>query len=111
MAGSIARTYFPSQLSKLEKRRQAVMSGPLSMNAINSLLSMKFNNKPLFDSIENFYTEEYKAALKNHSDPSELEKVEKFRPATNEEANLLFTDIHAREEREQYISSTNSSDT
>ena len=68
---------------------------------------MKFNNKPLFESVEIFYTEEYKNALKTHTDPAELEKVTKFRPANAEEANLLFSDIHSRDEKEQYSTSSN----
>lgn len=109
MADSVARTLYPSLLAKLEKKRQNVMSSPLQMSDISVLLSMRFNNRPLFESIELFYTEEYKKALESHVDPSELEKVPKFRPATQEEANLLFSDIYAREESERY-STQNSSD-
>ena len=109
MADSVARTFFSSLTSKLEKKRQNAMSEPLKMTEISVLLAMRFNNKPIYDSIELFYTEEYRKALETHTGPSELEKIIKFRPATQEEANLLFSDIHAREESERY-SSQNSSD-
>ncbi len=109
MADSVARTFFPGLLSKLEKKRQDVLSAPLSMAEISILLSMRFNNKPLFESVEMFYSDEYKKALADQLEPSELEKIIKFRTATQEEANLLFSDIHARDEKERY-SSQNSSD-
>ncbi|HEX2955472.1 MAG TPA: hypothetical protein VHO70_01500 [Chitinispirillaceae bacterium] len=102
MADSVARTFFPSLLSKLEKKRQDVAGSPLRMAQISVLLSMRFNNKPLFESIEVFYSEEYKKAISDNLNPSELEKINKFRPATQEEANLLFSDIFAREESERY---------
>jgi hypothetical protein len=109
MADSVARTFFPSLLSKLEKKRQDMLGAPLRMAQISVLLSMRFNNKPLFESIEMFYSDEYKKALADHLEPSELEKIPKFRTPTSEEANLLFSDIHAREESERY-SAQNSTD-
>jgi hypothetical protein len=109
MADSVARSFFSSQLSKLERRREAALSAPLRMSEISALLAMRFNNKPMFESIELFYTDEYKKALADHQDPSELEKITKFRPAKPEEANLLFSDIHSREESERY-STQNSTD-
>lgn len=109
MADSVAKTFFPSLLSKLEKKRQETLSAPLKMTEIAVLLSMRFNNKPLFESVEMFYSDEYKKALADHLEPSELEKITKFRTATQEETNLLFSDIHSRDESERY-SSQNSSD-
>jgi hypothetical protein len=109
MADSAARAFFPGLLSKLEKKRQDMLNAPLRMSQISVLLSMRFNNKPLFDSIEMFYSDEYKKALADHLEPAELEKITKYRVATQEEANLLFSDIHAREESERY-SAQNSTD-
>ena len=54
MPDSFAKTIFPKQYSKIEKARQSVMSRPLRMKEINTLMSLRFNGTPLFDSIDHF---------------------------------------------------------
>lgn len=105
MTESIAKKLHPSLFNKLEKKKQAARNAPLSMADINTLLSMQFNNKPLYPSIELFYSEEYLQALKKGVPPSELEKIGRFRKPTEKELNLLYCDIHVREEKEQYTGS------
>ncbi|MCX7726383.1 MAG: hypothetical protein N2053_05995 [Chitinispirillaceae bacterium] len=105
----ISRTQFASKYRKIQKKREELRDRPLKMEEIAILLSIRFNNKPLFPSIEVFYTDEYKEALKKGVSGSELEKIEPFRKATEEEINLLFCDIHTREEKLEY-SSINASD-
>lgn len=99
MAESIAKQFFPKQFSKIERNRSAAQSRPLTMAEINSLLSMRINNKPVFESIEMFYSQEYKKARETGANSIELEKIVRFRHATAEEANLLYNDIHFREEK------------
>ncbi len=99
MAENYAKSMFSSQYSKLERMRENAKSRPLNMSEINALLSMRFNNEPIFESIELFYTEEYMAALKNGAPVTELEKICKFRPGLDAEVNMLYSDIHAREDQ------------
>ena len=105
MPEPIAKIHYPSLYNKLEKKKQAARSAPLSMPDINTLLSMQFNNKPLFQSIEDFYSEEYLQALKSGVTGAALETMQRFRKPTEEELNLLYCDIHVREEKEQYTGS------
>ena len=98
MAESIAKTFFPALFGKLEKKKQAAGTAPLTMADINTLLSMHFNNKPLYPSIEDFYSDEYKKGMEEGTDPAELDKLQRFRPPTEKELNLLYSDIHVREE-------------
>lgn len=98
MTETYAKTTFPGQYAKLERMRQNARSRPLTMKEINSLMSMKFNNQPIFESIELFYSDEYKKALESKTPVAELEKMKRFRNATESEANLLYTDLHARED-------------
>jgi len=37
--------------------------------------------------------------LKNNVNAAELDKIVKFRAGTDEEINLLYSDIHAREDK------------
>lgn len=99
MSESVARRFFPKETGKVENQRKSAVSRPLKMKEINTLMSMRFNNEPLFESIELFYSDEYKKAIQNGTANDELEKIEKYRSATETEANLLFSDIHAREEK------------
>ncbi|NLD95406.1 MAG: hypothetical protein GX639_22370 [Fibrobacter sp.] len=99
MANDFAKSQFPSLYAKVERQRQNSKNRSLTMPEINALLSMRFNNEPVFDSIELFYTEEYKNALESNVPVAELEKIGKFRPATEREVNLLYSDIHAREDK------------
>ncbi|NLE00551.1 MAG: hypothetical protein GX640_11820 [Fibrobacter sp.] len=102
MSELFGKTIFPKQYGKLEKNRQVAKSEPLKMKEINTLLSMRFNNEPIFPSIEHFYSDEYKKELDAGKSSSELESIVKFRPATDQEANLLYCDIHERDEKFQY---------
>ena len=80
------------------------MSNPLTMQEINSLLSMRINNEPVFKSVELFYSDEYKKAIAEQKSSIELEKIQRFRPAVASEANFLYNDIHARDQKVQYSS-------
>jgi hypothetical protein len=42
MAETIAKSFFPSLYSKLEKKKQAARANPLSIEEINTLLSLRF---------------------------------------------------------------------
>ena len=106
MAESIAKNSFPALFGKLEKMKNAALNAPLSMSDINTLLSMHFNNEPLYPSIDAFYSEEYLKAEENGVSIEELEKIERFRKPTKEEVNTLYCDIHVRDEKDQ-VSSTN----
>ncbi|MBN1307352.1 MAG: hypothetical protein JXA18_05510 [Chitinispirillaceae bacterium] len=105
MAESFAKMLYPKLYSKLDKKKQETRGRPLTMHDINTLLSMQFNNKPFFPSIEVFYSEEYRQALINGVTGSELEKIERFRKPSESELNMLFSDIHVRDEKEQYTGS------
>jgi len=102
MSDSFAKAIFPKQYAKIEKTRHTVMNRPLRMKEINTLMSLRFKGSPAFDSIAHFFSDEYKKALEQNLPSIELEKLEKFRPATASEANILFNDLHMREEKEEY---------
>lgn len=101
---SASRIQFSAKYRKLQKKREELAHRPLTMDEITILLSIRFNNKPLFPSVDFFYTEEYKEALRKGASGAELEKIQQFRKATEEEINLLFCDIHTREEKFDYTS-------
>jgi len=103
-AGS-ARSFFPKKLAKTEKNRAEALGRPLKSEEIASLLSMRFNREPLYGSIEDFYTPEYRTALESGAAPSELEKIARYRRPTQKEVNLLYCDIHAREQTFEYSGS------
>jgi hypothetical protein len=105
MGEAYVKTLFSLKLSKLEHLRRDAKSRPLTMSEINLLMSMHFNGNPIFESIEMFYNEEYKTALSNGTSISELDKMQKFRPGTDAEVNMLYSDIHSREDKIE-ISST-----
>ncbi len=105
MGEAYVKALFSSKLSKLEHLRRDAKSRPLTMPEINSLMAMHFNGNPLFESIEIFYNEEYKTALKNGTAVAELDKMQKFRSGTDAEVNILYSDIHSREDKIE-ISST-----
>ncbi len=107
MAESIAKTFFPKLYSKLEKKKHDTRNVPLTMSDINTLLSIQINNKPIFPSIDLFYTEEYLQALKNGTSSIDLDKIGRFRNPSEKELNLLFCDIHARDEKWQFSSGNN----
>jgi hypothetical protein len=99
MSNSFAKAMFPILYGKVERKKNNARSRVLSMTEINTLLSMRFNNVPTYTSIEDFYTEEYKEAMKNKAPAEELEKIEHFRKATEQELNLIYSDIHSREDK------------
>ena len=102
MAQSHAKTFFPALYAKLDRKKEAARVEPLSMADINTLLSMQFNNEPLYPSIDLFHSEEYTTALNKGTPPAELEKIVRFRKPTENELNQLYCDVHARDEKEQY---------
>lgn len=104
MAETNAKIFFPGLYAKLEKKRQAVSAEPMSMANINILLSIQFNNKPVYPTIDIFYSDAYKQALESGASSVELEKIPRFRLPTDREVNLLYSDIHAREEKIEYAS-------
>lgn len=105
MSDSFAKTWFPGLYGKLERKKTTAANAPLSMADLNSLLSMYFNNKPLYPSVEHFFTDEYKKAVESGVSPRDLEKIQKFRNPTEEELNLLYCDLHIRDEKEQVTGS------
>lgn len=108
MAESIAKTFFPALAAKLEKRKQATRDTPLSNADINTLLEMHFNGEPLFPSIEVFYSEEFKNALAQGISGDELDRITRFRPPADEELNMLFCDVHIRDDKFTYTGSNQS---
>jgi hypothetical protein len=104
------KTVFPKLYANIEKKRQTAKSNPLKMDEINTLLSMRFNNEPVFGSIDLFYSEEYKKGIDEGKTSTELEGIVKFRHATDRETNLIYSDLHARNEKEKYIGSSSPSD-
>lgn len=99
---STVRQLYPKQFSKLEKKRGEAQKRTLTGSEITSLLSMRFNGESVYSSIEDFYSEEYRNALESGAPPSELEKVERYRVPTSKEINLLYCDVHARDEAQEY---------
>ncbi len=97
MSDSFAKSQFPKEYAKIDKQRKNAESNPLTIQEINTLLAMRVNREPMFKSIEIFYTEDYKKALSENMSATELEKIQRFRNATSEEASLLYNDLHARE--------------
>ncbi len=110
MSDSFAKSIFPKQYARIEKARQSVMNRPLHMKEINTLMAIRFNGTPAFDSVDLFFSDEYKKALEQGLPSIELEKLVKFRPATAAEANILFNDLHMREEKEEYTGAGAQSD-
>lgn len=104
MAETNAKTFFPGLYVKLEKKRQTAKAEPMGMAEINILLSIQFNNKPVYPTIDIFYSDAYKQAVESGASSVELEKISRFRLPTDREINLLYSDIHAREEKHEYAS-------
>jgi hypothetical protein len=97
MERKFAERFFPKNLGKVERRRAEVLEAGLNSDHIASLLSMRFNGAPLYKSIDEFYTPEYTEAVSSGTAPAELAKIDRYRKPTEKEANLLFSDIHAKE--------------
>jgi len=97
MEHKFAEKFFPKNLGRVERRRTDALSRPLNGDQIAILLSMRFNRKPLYVSIEEFYSPEYRSALESGTAPAELSEVVRYRCPTPKEVNMLFSDIHAKE--------------
>jgi hypothetical protein len=93
-----AAIFFPKNLAKTERKRSDALDKPLNSEQIASLLSMKFGREPLYKSIDDFYTPEYKSALEAGAAPAELSEIGRYRNPTQQETNLLYCDIHAKDQ-------------
>lgn len=109
MKREYAAEFFPKQLAKTERKRADAVERALSGEHIASLLSLRFNREPLYRSIEDFYTPEYADALKSGVPPSDLSKIPRYRNPTPKEVNLLYSDIHSKDQLYEY-SASNASD-
>jgi len=109
MKREYAAEFFPKQLSKTERKRAEALDKPLTSDRIASLLSLRFNKEPLYKSVEDFYTPEYAEALTSGAPPSELSEIPRYRAPTQKEANLLYSDIHSKDQLYEY-SASNASD-
>ncbi|MDR2693878.1 MAG: hypothetical protein LBB74_06650 [Chitinispirillales bacterium] len=109
MEREYAAEFFPKKFSTMERKRAEAMGRPLTSDRIASLLSLRFNREPLYKSVDDFYTPEYAEALRSGMPPSELSKVTRYRNPTQKEANLLYGDIHSKEQLYEY-SASNASD-
>jgi hypothetical protein len=105
MKREYAAEFFPKQLSNIEKKRAEATGKPLTSERIASLLSLRFNREPLYKSVEDFYTPEYAEALKSGVPPAQLSDIPRYRNPTQKEVNLLYGDIHAKEELYVYSAS------
>jgi uroporphyrinogen-III synthase len=99
---NFAAVFFPKNLARTEKKRAEALNHALIGEQVASLLSMRFNREPLYRSIEEFYTQEYLEALAAGVAPAELSKIERYRSPTQREVNLLYSDIHAKEQVYDY---------
>ncbi|KMQ52454.1 hypothetical protein CHISP_0721 [Chitinispirillum alkaliphilum] len=105
-ANSILRTLYGKAYAQLEKKRRDTMNRPLTSKEITSLLSMSHSRESLYKSIEELYSEEYLQALKNGVNGADLDKIPKYRCATEKEANLLYCDIHSTDDQKAKSSSS-----
>jgi hypothetical protein len=105
MKREYAAEFFPKLLLNTERKRAEALEKPLTSDRIASLLSLRFNREPLYKSVEDFYTPEYAEALKSGAPPAELSGIPRYRNPTQREANLLYSDIHAKEELYVYSAS------
>lgn len=108
MAEELAKSLFSSLYNVTEKKRQKTASEPFSQKDINTLMSIYINKEPLYPAMELFYSEEYTQALEKGITGEELEKICRFRKPNESELNLLFCDIHMREEKANYSGSNQS---
>ncbi len=104
-SSGLARAHFPKLLSNLDKKRQTTLSRPLTSQEVDTLMAMRFNGEPVFPSIDHFYSEEFRKALESNLSPAELSKIPRYRTATAQEANMLYADIHERDEKTKYATS------
>jgi len=101
--------FFPKQSAATERKRAEALDRALTSERIASLLSLRFNREPLYKSVDDFYTPEYVEALSSGVSPSELSKIPRYRNPTQKEVNLLYSDIHSKDQLYEY-SASNSSD-
>ncbi|MFP4013581.1 MAG: hypothetical protein ACLFVQ_05810 [Chitinispirillaceae bacterium] len=99
---STVRQWYPKQFSRLEKKREEARKRPLTGGEITTLLSMRFNGEAVYGSIEDFYSEKYRAALESGASSGDLEEADRYRAPTQKEINLLYCDVHARDEALEY---------
>jgi hypothetical protein len=109
MTQEYAAEFFPKQFSKTERKREEASAKALTSERIASLLSLRFNREPLYKSVEDFYTPEYADALKSGVSPAELSNIPRYRIPTPKEVNLLYCDIHSKDQLYEY-SASNSPD-
>jgi len=109
MGREYAAEFFPKQFAKTERKRADALDKPLTSERIASLLSLRFNREPLYKSVDDFYSPEYAEALKSGVSPSELSQIQRYRNPTQKEVNLLYSDIHSKEQLYEY-SASNASD-
>jgi len=109
MKQEYAAEFFPKQFSKTERKREETAGKALTSERIASLLSLRFNREPIYKSVEDFYTPEYAEALKSGVSPSELSQIPRYRNPTQKEVNLLYCDIHSKDQLYEY-SASNSPD-
>ncbi len=109
MKREYAAEFFPKQTAKTERNRAEALDKPLTSERIASLLSLRFNREPLYKSMDDFYTPEYSEALMSGVSPAELSQIPRYRNPTQKEVNLLYGDIHSKEQLYEY-SASNASD-
>jgi hypothetical protein len=97
MKQNFAERFFPKNHGKTLRRREEALSQALNSDQIASLLSMRFNRKPLYEGIEDFYTPEYRSASEAGMPPAELSKIGRYRNPTEKEVCMLFCDVHSKE--------------
>ncbi|MDR0331211.1 MAG: hypothetical protein LBH93_05835 [Chitinispirillales bacterium] len=105
MKQEYAAEFFPKKLAKVERMRDEALNRALSSDHIASLLSIRFNREPLYKSAEDFYTPEYAKALAAGAAPAELSEIQRYRNPSPKEVNLLYSDIHSKEELYVYSAS------
>jgi len=105
MKQEYAAKFFPKQLANIERKRAEALDKALTSERIASLLSLRFNREPIYKSVEDFYTPEYAEALKSGVSPSELSQIPRYRNPTQKEANLLYSDIHSKDQLYEYSAS------
>ena len=98
MAQNFASVFFPKKFAKTERKRAEALDRALVGEQIASLLTMRFNRDPLYQSIEDFYSPEYAEALRSGASPAELSGIGRYRRPTEKEVHLLFSDIHAKDQ-------------
>jgi hypothetical protein len=96
MASGVLRNMFAVKFGLLDKKRKNAVTSPLTSREITTLLSVRMDGEPLFESIDHFYSDEYKAASETEAKSPDSDKIRKFRSATETEANLLYCDIHSK---------------